>query len=64
LEKYQETMTVHNMRERLRSTGAIGNQVKLVPLVHILLFKYNQDWHELGKYFFLILKLPKLTRVK
>jgi len=62
LEKYQETMTVHNMRERLRSTGAIGNQVKLVPLVHILLFKYNQDWHELGKFFSFSITTQKLTR--
>jgi len=49
LEKYNETMTVHSMRERLRSTGAIAASFKLVPLVHILMFKYNVDWHELGK---------------
>src|SRR3954453_10502320 len=29
LEKFNETLTVQAMRERLRSTGAIGAQVKL-----------------------------------
>ena len=47
LEKYQETLTVQSMREKLRSTGAIGSSFKLVPLIHILIFKYNVDWHEL-----------------
>ena len=47
LEKFHETLTVQAMREKLRSTGAIGTSFKLVPLVHILIFKYNVDWHEL-----------------
>jgi len=44
LEKYNETMTVSSMREKLRSTGAIGVKIKLVPLIHLLIFKYNVDW--------------------
>ena len=47
LERHNETLTVHAMRERLRATGAIGAQVRLVPLIHVLLFKYNADWHHL-----------------
>jgi len=47
LEHFHETMTVHSMREKLRSTGAIGDRIRVVPLVHILLFKYNVDWHKL-----------------
>ncbi|KAL6065555.1 Merozoite surface protein 3a [Balamuthia mandrillaris] len=45
LEKYNETLTVQSMRDKLRSTGAITTSVKLVPLLHILIFKYNVDWH-------------------
>ena len=42
LEKFHETLTVQGMREKLRSTGAlVGNSFKLVPLIHILIFKYN-----------------------
>jgi len=44
LEKFDETMTVAAMREKLRSTGAIGAKIKLVPLIHMLIFKYNVDW--------------------
>jgi chromosome segregation ATPase len=44
LEKHNETMTVSAMREKLRSTGAIGARIKLVPLIHLLIFKYNSDW--------------------
>jgi len=47
LEKYNETLTVHAMREKLRSTGAIGSQVRLVPLTHVLIFKFNADWRVL-----------------
>jgi len=47
LEKHHETLTVQAMRERLRSTGAIGDRVKLIPLTHILIYKYNADWHHL-----------------
>lgn len=49
LEKFHETMTVQAMREKLRSTGAVANSFKLIPLAHILIFKYNADWHHLGK---------------
>jgi len=47
LEKFNETLTVTAMREKLRSTGAIGDRVKLVPLIHILIFKYGVDWRQL-----------------
>jgi hypothetical protein len=47
LEKYSETLTVQAMREKLRATGAIGSTIRLVPLIHILIFKYNVNWHEL-----------------
>jgi len=44
LEHFHETMTVQAMRDKLRSTGAIGQVVKRVPLTHILVFKYGVDW--------------------
>merc|ERR1712137_830886 len=49
LELYNETMTVRELRESLRSTGAIdaGGRVKLVPISYILIFKFKVDWHEL-----------------
>jgi len=47
LEHFHETMTVQAMRDKLRSTGAIGDRIRLVPLIHILLFKYQVDWHVL-----------------
>jgi len=49
LEKIGETLTVHAMRDRLRSTGAIGqnDRPKLVPIIHYLLFKYGVDFHTL-----------------
>merc|ERR1712063_135174 len=49
LEKFDETLTVREMREKLRSTGAIGEseRPKNVPLTHYLLYKYNVNWHEL-----------------
>merc|ERR1712137_1401039 len=49
LEKFDETLTVREMRSKLRSTGAIGEseRPKLVPLTHYLLYKYNADWHTL-----------------
>jgi chromosome segregation ATPase len=46
-EKNNETMTVQEMRENLRSTGAITGTLKLVPLTHILIFKYKVNWKEL-----------------
>jgi len=47
LEKFHETMTVQTMREKLRSTGALGpnERPKTVPLIHYLLIRYNADWH-------------------
>merc|ERR1712063_211818 len=49
LEKFSETLTVREMRDKLRSTGAIGQseRPKLVPLIHYLLFRYDSDWHHL-----------------
>merc|ERR1712100_519077 len=49
LEKFNETLTVREMRAKLRSTGAIGEaeRPKTVPLTHYLLFNYNADWHAL-----------------
>merc|ERR1712000_631022 len=49
LEKFDETLTVRDMRAKLRSTGAIGEaeRPKSVPLTHYLLYKYNVDWHTL-----------------
>merc|ERR1712100_341772 len=49
LEKFNETLTVREMRAKLRSTGAIGEseRPKNVPLTHYLLFRYNADWHAL-----------------
>merc|ERR1712100_679316 len=49
LEKFNETLTVREMRAKLRSTGAIGEseRPKNVPLTHFLLYKYNADWRTL-----------------
>merc|ERR1712137_319334 len=49
LEKFDETLTVREMRAKLRSTGAIGEseRPKTVPLTHYLLYKYNANWHTL-----------------
>merc|ERR1712137_1449569 len=49
LEKFDETLTVREMRAKLRSTGAIGEteRPKNVPLTHYLLYKYNADWNKL-----------------
>jgi hypothetical protein len=49
LEKFDETLTVRDMRDKLRSTGAIGQneRPKTVPLTHYLLYKYNVNWHTL-----------------
>jgi len=49
LEKFDETLTVREMREKLRKTGAIGEaeRPKLVPLTHYLLFRFDEDWHRL-----------------
>jgi len=44
--KNNETMTVQEMRDNLRKTGAITGTgtLKLVPFTHILIFKYKVDW--------------------
>jgi hypothetical protein len=47
LESFQETMTVREMRDSLRATGAIGDRVKMVPLIHYLIYKYQISWNEL-----------------
>jgi len=44
-------MTVRELRDNLRSTGAVGDneRPKLVPLIHYLLYRYREttDWHYL-----------------
>jgi len=45
LEKNNETLTVQKMREQLREVGI--EKVRLVPLIHYLVFKYKADWHYL-----------------
>eukprot|EP00011_Vannellida_sp_DIVA3-517-6-12_P014162 CAMPEP_0114612154 /NCGR_PEP_ID=MMETSP0168-20121206/4478_1 /TAXON_ID=95228 ORGANISM="Vannella sp., Strain DIVA3 517/6/12" /NCGR_SAMPLE_ID=MMETSP0168 /ASSEMBLY_ACC=CAM_ASM_000044 /LENGTH=320 /DNA_ID=CAMNT_0001823135 /DNA_START=45 /DNA_END=1007 /DNA_ORIENTATION=- len=49
LEHFDETMTVREMRESLRSTGAISASArpKVDPITHVLVFKYKADWKEL-----------------
>jgi len=49
LERLQETMTVHSMRDKLRQGGALSQQErpKLVPLTHYLIIHYNIDWKKL-----------------
>jgi len=48
LEIHNETMTVREMREALRSTGAIDtSRVKLIPISYILICLFKADWHEL-----------------
>ena len=46
LEAFNEPMTVKDLRERLRETGAV-DRVKVVPITHFLLFKYNINWRNL-----------------
>jgi len=47
LEAFHEPLTVHALRDKLRSTGAIGDRIRSVSLAHFLIFKYNVDWHKL-----------------
>jgi len=51
LESIGETLTVTELRQNLRDSGALGpsERPKVVPLVHYLLFRYrsNTDWHYL-----------------
>eukprot|EP01087_Luapelamoeba_hula_P012581 TRINITY_DN350_c0_g1_i3.p1 TRINITY_DN350_c0_g1~~TRINITY_DN350_c0_g1_i3.p1 ORF type:complete len:284 (-),score=79.30 TRINITY_DN350_c0_g1_i3:15-866(-) len=44
LELNNETLTVVAMREHWRKTGI--EHVKLVPLIHFLIFRYQVDWHQ------------------
>eukprot|EP01104_Vermistella_antarctica_P011238 TRINITY_DN312_c0_g1_i1.p2 TRINITY_DN312_c0_g1~~TRINITY_DN312_c0_g1_i1.p2 ORF type:complete len:432 (+),score=133.43 TRINITY_DN312_c0_g1_i1:142-1437(+) len=46
LEAFDEALTVRSMRTNLRETGAIGDKVRFVPLIHVLLFRYKEfvDW--------------------
>merc|ERR1719498_547473 len=47
LEEFNETLTVRELRDKLRRAGAIGEteRPKTVPLTHYLTFKYDTDWH-------------------
>jgi len=47
LEFFKETMTVREMRDNLKETGAITGVVKMVPLIHLLIYRYRSDWHYL-----------------
>jgi hypothetical protein len=49
LENFHETMTVQELRTKMRSTGALepSERPKTTSLIHIALVKYNLDWHEL-----------------
>jgi len=45
LENLQETMTVREMRDTLRAKGAISESVKLIALIHYLIYRYGMDFH-------------------
>jgi DNA repair exonuclease SbcCD ATPase subunit len=47
LEFFKETQTVAEMRDSLRSTGAITGNIKNFPITLHYLFKYKVDWHQL-----------------
>ena len=49
LEKNDETLTVSELRHKLRASGAIpqNERPKTVPITHYLLFKYSIDWRHL-----------------
>jgi len=47
LEHFKETQTVAEMRDSLRSTGAITGNIKNFPVTFYYLFKYKSDWHQL-----------------
>ena len=49
LEEFGETLTVRELRTKLREVGAISetDRPKLVPLTHYLVFRYNFNWHHL-----------------
>eukprot|EP01104_Vermistella_antarctica_P010360 TRINITY_DN275_c0_g1_i1.p1 TRINITY_DN275_c0_g1~~TRINITY_DN275_c0_g1_i1.p1 ORF type:complete len:364 (-),score=124.54 TRINITY_DN275_c0_g1_i1:145-1101(-) len=45
LEAFQETLTVRALRDKLRATGAIGDKVRMISLIHYLIFSHDFDWH-------------------
>jgi len=47
LEFFKETLTVREMRDNLKETGAIKVTPKLVPIIHYIIFKYKIDWKQL-----------------
>merc|ERR1712137_1459193 len=47
LEHFNEPMTVRELRDSLRSTGAISGSLRKVPVTHIIIFKFKLDWKEL-----------------
>jgi len=49
LEEFKETLTVRELRAKLRESGAIGEteRPKTVPITHYLLFRYDANWHHL-----------------
>jgi DNA repair exonuclease SbcCD ATPase subunit len=47
LESFKETMTVTEMREALRATGAISGTAKLFPITHYYINKFKVDWKKL-----------------
>lgn len=49
LEQFKETMTVQEMRNAMRSTGALepNERPKVSALIHIIITKFKVDWHAL-----------------
>jgi len=49
LEHFQETITVREMRDNLRSTGAITNEREFrnIPITFSIIFKFKLDWKDL-----------------
>jgi hypothetical protein len=47
LEQFHETMTVQEMRTKMRTSGALepSERPKVTALVHIAIVKFNLDWH-------------------
>jgi chromosome segregation ATPase len=47
LEQFKETLTVREMRDNLRETGAIDKVPKNIPLIHYLIFRYKKNFKTL-----------------
>jgi len=48
LEAFQETLTVREMRDSLRESGAvIDNRIKNIPISHYLVYRYQKNFHTL-----------------